>query len=127
MAAQIQLVDSLRAHRTLQRCRRVLHQNLSVVDDRDAVAKLVGLLHVVRGQHDGNALLAQASHRLPHRDAALRIEPRARLVEKENLRVMRNGARDLNALRQTARKLCRIGVGSLRQMELRQQPRPSAA
>src|SRR6266851_6687034 len=120
-AAQVELVELLRSHGALQRSWRVLHENFSVVDDRNAVAEFVGFLHVVRRQHNGNALLPQASHRVPHGNTALRIESRARLVEKENLGTMCNGAGDLNALGKAARELCRISVGSFRQMKLREQ------
>src|SRR5437763_11637941 len=75
----------------------------------------------MRRQHHGDALLPQSSHRIPHRNPALRIKSRARLVEKENLGMMRDSARDLNALRKAARELRRISIGSFTQMKLRKQ------
>src|SRR5580704_17391303 len=92
-----------------------------MVDDRHPVAEFVGFLHIVRRQHNSDAFLPQASHRIPHRNTALRIESRAGLIEKENLGTMRDGPGSLNALRKPARELRRIGVGSLRQMKLREQ------
>ncbi len=121
LAVQVQFIHLLRPHRTLQRSRSILHQNLPMVDDGHAIAQLIGLFHVVRRQHHRNPLLAQPAHRLPHRNAALRIEPRAWLIQKQHLRMVRNRPRNLHPLRQPSRQLRRISPSPLRQMKLRQQ------
>src|SRR3981189_2444844 len=92
-----------------------------MVDDRNAIAEFIGLLHIVSRQPDGDAFLPQTSHGIPHSNTALRVESRAGLIEKENLGTMRNRTRDLDSLRKATRKLRRISVGPLRQMKLRQQ------
>ena len=55
-----------------------------MVDDREPVAELVGLLHVVRGEEDGLAVGVQLAEDLPQRDAALRVEAGGGLVEEED-------------------------------------------
>ena len=113
-------IHLLRPNRTLQRRRRVLHQDLAVVDDGDPVAQLVRLFHVVRRQHHGDPFFTQPPHRIPHRNPALRIEPRRRLIQKQHLRPVRNRPRNLHPLRQPAGKLRGIRLRPLRQVELRQ-------
>src|SRR5262245_49787255 len=71
------------AHRGLERLGRVQHHQPTVVDDCDPVAVL-GLVHVVRGQEDGDVLQpAQLLDVGPDRGAGLRIEPDRRLVEEQ--------------------------------------------
>src|SRR5689334_6817063 len=53
---------------------RVERQQLAVVDDRDAIAEALGLLHVVRGVDDGLALVAQGEEAVEDRVARLRID-----------------------------------------------------
>ena len=103
--------------RRLQLLRRAQRQHAPVVDDRQPVAELVGLFHVVRGQQHGDAFLAQPLHGRPHRHAALRIEPRAGLVEKQHGGPVRDGARNLHPLRQPAGQLRRIGILCARSAE----------
>ena len=59
-----------------QPARGVEGDDLAVVDDRDAVAQTVGLGHVVRGQHQRRAALAQVDHRVPQEQARLRVQAR---------------------------------------------------
>ena len=66
---------------------RVEGEDAAVVHDRDPVAELVGLLHVVRGEEDRLALVVELAEDLPEREAALRIEPGGRLVEEQDLRL----------------------------------------
>ena len=63
---------------------RALGDDLAVVDDPDPVGEDVRLLEVLRRQEDGDALVPrEAPDLLPQRRAALRVEPRGRLVEEE--------------------------------------------
>jgi hypothetical protein len=57
-----------------------------MVDDGDAVGELIGLLQVLRRQHDGRAVGVQPADLLPQRDAAHRVEPGRGLVEEEHRR-----------------------------------------
>ena len=63
---------------------RVEREQLAVVHDRDAVAELVGLLHVVRGEQDRLPVGVQLAHDVPERDAALRVKAGGRFVEEED-------------------------------------------
>ena len=67
-------------------CRRVEREDPAVVHDREPVAELVGLLHVVRGEQDRLALVVQLAEDLPQGDAALRVEAGGGLVEEQDRR-----------------------------------------
>src|ERR671916_3290783 len=68
----------------LQGLRRVLGDDPAPVDDPDPVSQHVGLLKVLRRQEHGNAVFAREPADLsPESTAALRVEARRRLVEKE--------------------------------------------
>ena len=54
----------------------------TAVEDREPVAELLGLVHVVRGEHDGGAAGAQLAHELPGVGPGPRVHPRGRLVEE---------------------------------------------
>ena len=60
-----------------------------VVHDRQPVAELLGLVHVVRGDDQGDALLLQPVEPVPQKVPRLRVEPGGRLVEDQKLRVAR--------------------------------------
>ncbi len=62
----------------------------------------VGLFHVVGGEDDGDAFCAESLHGIPHGDAALGIEAGTGLVEEQDLGAVGDGARDLEALGETA-------------------------
>ncbi len=68
----------------------VLDQDdLALVDDADAVGHLLGFLDVMRGEDDGDAGRAQRAHELPHVLAQFDVDAGGRLVEKKNLRLVR--------------------------------------
>ncbi len=56
-----------------------------VVDDRDAVGELLGLVEQVGGEHDRDPVRPQLSDVLPRRPAGGRVEPGGRLVEEQHL------------------------------------------
>ena len=71
----------------LQRRRRALGDDLAVVDDPDPVGERVGLLQVLGGEEDGDAVLGGEPRDLvPERGAALDVEAGGRLVEEEDAR-----------------------------------------
>ena len=63
---------------------RVEREELAVVHDRDPVAELVRLLHVVGREQDGLPFGVHLAEDLPQRDPALRVEPGGRLVEEQD-------------------------------------------
>jgi len=69
-------------HAALERGRGVQREDLAVIHDGDPVAELVGLFHVVRGEHDRLAVAVQLAEQVPQRQAALRVQARGRLVEE---------------------------------------------
>ena len=71
------------ADRGLQLVGGALGDLHALVDDRDPVGELVGLVEVLRGEQDGAALLHQLADRGPHLAAGARVETGGRLVEED--------------------------------------------
>src|SRR5690606_36282552 len=63
-----------------QRLRRVVRDHLAVIDDRDPVAKFLGLLEIVGGEHHGDALRMERAHIIPQLLAQLDVDAGGRLV-----------------------------------------------
>ena len=64
----------------------VLDQDdLALADHPDPVGHLLGLLDVMGGQDDGDAVLAQRADHVPHVAPQLHVDARGRLVEEEDL------------------------------------------
>ena len=102
----------LAGNRRLQLDRRIERLQLAVIDDGDAIAELVGLVHVVRRQEDGQValgldLLAASPTPRPARHG---IETRRRLVEKEDPRLVHQAARDLDTAPHAARQVLHLLV-----------------
>ena len=76
----------------------------SVLDDGDAIAQPLRLLHQVRGQEHGLAARADAAHQLPDRAPRLRIEAGRQLVEKHHFGIVDERERDEQALLLAARR-----------------------
>src|SRR6266545_5634330 len=71
----------------LQLGRRAFRDDPAVVDDHHAIGERVGLLQVLgREENRHPVLLSEALHLGPERQAALDVETRRRLIEKENAR-----------------------------------------
>src|SRR5205807_350323 len=69
-----------------------LGDQLAVVQYGDAVGELVGLLQVLRGQEDRDAVVGdQAADDLPHGAAAARVQAGGRLVEEDDAGVSDQG------------------------------------
>ena len=83
---------------------RVEREDLAVVHDRDPVAELVRLLHVVRREQDRLARGVQLAEDLPQREPALRVEPGGRLVHEQHGGPVEDRARDHQPLGHPARK-----------------------
>ncbi len=73
---------------------RALGDDAAHVHDHEPVAQLLGLVHVVRGQHERDALALELPQPLPHEVARLRVEAGGRLVEKQQVGLVDQGPRD---------------------------------
>ena len=69
----------------LERRGRALAHDQAVVDDRDPIAELVGLLEVLGGEEDRRPLAVDPAQLLPDRQPAGRVEPGGRLVEEQDV------------------------------------------
>src|SRR6185436_10608646 len=67
----------------------------ALVDECDAVAQRLGLLHVVGGEQDGQARLLEVVDAFPHARATHRIESDGRLVENHQRRPVDERLREL--------------------------------
>ncbi len=65
--------------------------NLSVVNDGEAIAQTFGLFHIVRGQQHGAAAFLKSANNVPKLAAALGIESGGGLVQKQDLRIAHQG------------------------------------
>jgi len=74
-------------------------------EHRDAVGQVLGFVHVVGGQEDCLAELAQAGDDVPRGTACCRVEPGRRFVEEHDLRVADQGERDVEAPALPAREV----------------------
>src|SRR5687768_14956046 len=75
------------AERLHQHARRAEGDGAAMIDDGDAIAQTLGLLHVMSRENDGASAGAKDADELPELSARLRIEARRRLVEKQKLRI----------------------------------------
>ena len=91
----------------------------AVVDDRHAVAQPLGFVHVVRRQQHGAAGGANLANDLPQLPPRLRIEPRRRLVEEQQLRIADQRAGHGQPLLLPARELADPRVGFFFQRDAR--------
>ena len=74
--------------------RAALGDDPAVVHDDEPVAQLLGLVHVVRRDDEGDALALEPEQPVPQHVSRLRVEPGGRLVEEQHLGVVHEAARD---------------------------------
>ena len=89
---------ALRAVLADQRGRRAHFDQPAVLDDGDAVAQPLRLLHQVRGEEHRRAAVPDVRDESPDRAAGLRIEPGRELVEEHDLGLVDQRERDEEAL-----------------------------
>src|SRR3954453_14776774 len=97
-----------------------VHDDPALVEDRDAICELLGLVQVLGRQQDRRAEGGKLLHGLPHIDTALRIQPRRRLIEKDDRRAPDEAHRDVQAATHPARigrAPPRAGVGQREALE----------
>ena len=107
----LQMQDQLLLAELAHQLGLVLDQNdLAFVDDADAVGHLLGFLDVMRGQDDGDAGGAQIAHHLPHVLAQFDVDAGGRLVEEQDLRLVRQRFGDQHAPLHAAGQRDDLGV-----------------
>ena len=85
-----------------------------MVDDPDPVGEHVGLLEVLRRQEHRHAVLArEPGDLLPEGRAALRVEPRGRLVEEEDARPVDEREGEVEAALHAAGVAADLAVGGV--------------
>ena len=84
-AGEAQLHDLTGRVRGDELARRALGDDPPAVHDHEPVAELLGLVHVVRREHERDALLLQPVEPLPQHVPGLRVEAGGRLVEQQHL------------------------------------------
>src|SRR5262245_55286750 len=65
------------------------HDQFSLVNHPDPVGHFLGLIDIVSGQDDCHATFAQTPHQRPHVAAQFDVDAGGRLIQKENLRLVR--------------------------------------
>ena len=113
--------------RALQLVRSALGDLAPLVDDRDPVGQLVGLVEILGGEQDRAAVGDQAADRVPHLAAGARVKPRRRLVEEDQRRPRDQAGRQVQAPAHAPRELRDRLVGRVAQVELLEQPGGSGA
>src|SRR5262245_53482713 len=73
------------------------HDQFSLVDHPDSVGHFLGLVDIVSSQDDCHAAFSQASHQSPHLAAQFDVDTGGRLIQKENLWLVRQGFGNQNA------------------------------
>ena len=127
----------LAQHVAEHRLRRPLRNHSPLREHGERVAQPLGLLHVMRGEHDAQSLGAQGVHEVPHRHARVGIEARGRLVQEQEPRPVHQRTREHEPPPEAARQRLGLGAGVRRQGEALQQlvhalahverPRPEVA
>ena len=90
---------------------RLIGDQPAVVDDRDAVAQLLGLLQIMGGEHHRHALVVESADIVPELLAKLDIDAGGRLVEHQDRRRVDHRLGDQQPALHAARQGAGIGVG----------------
>ena len=96
--------------------RGVLGGEATAVHDRQAVAELFGLVHVVGGDDQGDPLELQPVEAVPQEMAGLGVEAGGRFVEDEELRFGDEGPGDGQPALHPARERLDLVVGPFREL-----------
>jgi hypothetical protein len=93
----------------------------ALVQDRDAVGKLLGLIEVLGGQQHGRAALGELLDCLPHLDPRLWVQAGGRFVEEDDRRVADQAHRDVQPAPHAARVRRRLAVPGVGERETGEQ------
>ena len=97
-------------------------QDPAVVDDADPVRHLLGLLDVMCGQDDGDALGAQPAHQRPHVAAEVDVHAGGRFIEEEHVGFVAERLGDHHPPLHAARQFDDSGIALVPQRQVAQQP-----
>ena len=100
-----------------ERARRALGDDLPVVHDDEAVAELLGLVHVVGREQKRHTLPLEAVEPVPDDVTRLRVEAGRRLVEEQHLGLVDERARDRQPALHAARERLDLVVRALRELD----------
>ncbi len=113
--AHLQAKDHIALEAALEAGGRVAGEHAARVDNRHAVAQLLGLGHVVGGEQHGAGGLC--GHPALHKGAQLargaHIQAERRLVEEDHLWVGEEAAHDIHLLAQAGGEVGALGVGAV--------------
>jgi hypothetical protein len=97
-----------------------LADDAAAVHDREAVREGLGLVEVVRGQHDRGAPRAERGDQLPGAGPGLRVQARGGLVEEQQLGIARDRAGEVQAPHLAAGERRDAGAGAALEVDLRE-------
>ena len=119
-AGQLDLED-LPAHAILELVAGPLRDHPPVIDHRDPVGELVGLLEVLGRQHDRRPLADELAHDRPDLVSAARIESGGGLVEKQDPRTREEARREVEPAAHPAGVRACGAIGGVGELEALQQ------
>ena len=79
--------EHVAAQLLLQGLRRALCDHTTLIDDHHTISQAIGLLEVLRGEHDRRPRCCQGGHRLPEIGAAGRVQPGGRFIKEQGRRL----------------------------------------
>ena len=83
---------------------RIEREDAPVIHDGDAVAESVRLIHIVRRQHDGHALVVERADTLPEEEARLWVQIVGRLIEEQRVGIVHQRPRQQHTLLHASRE-----------------------
>src|SRR5207249_3142536 len=98
--------------------RRALRNDLAMIDNDQAIAETLGLIHVVSREQHGPAGALKTANNIPKLSATLRVESSGGLVKKKNLGIPHEGGRNRQSLALTAGELAHPCVRFFGELEL---------
>src|ERR1700694_397341 len=101
----------------VQSLQRVVGNHLPLIDDHDAVAEALGLFHIVRGVDEGFATFLQRLEIFKDGIAALRIDADCRLIEQKNLRIVKQGGRQVQTPLHASAERFNFVAGAIRESD----------
>src|SRR5277367_5847099 len=101
----------------VQSLQRVVRDHFSVIDDDDAVAEPLRLFHVVRGVDESLAAFFQYLKIFKDCIAALGIDPNCWFIQQQNLRIMEQRSREVQATLHSTAECAYFVAGTIRQRD----------